>query len=162
MKIIPNEVLERLSYNPETGVFIWIKNNKSGRKLIGKDPTSANNHGHLKICISGYRYYAHRIAWFFVTGDQPNVIDHINGDPSDNRFCNLRNCTQAENMMNHGCKTNKSGLPCGVTVTPAGRYRARIEHNGQVFRMGMFSTAEQAEAAYLNKRSELFKEFHRV
>ena len=53
-------------------------------------------------------FMVHRIVWLLNTGEWPkNTIDHINRDPLDNRFENLRDCTQAENNLNKGPYKNE-------------------------------------------------------
>ncbi len=77
----------------------------------------------------------------------PRVIDHINGDTLDNRKANLRVCTNAENIRNR-CrdKDNASGFK-GVTCEGK-KWLAQIFHNGRGYRLGRFSTPEEAHAAY--------------
>ena len=54
--------------------------------------------GHIRICIMRVKYLAHRLAWLYVTGSWPSQdIDHIDGDPTNNRFANLREVTHQEN-----------------------------------------------------------------
>ena len=92
-----------LDYNPETGVFTWkrrtdIENlrirNGWNSKYAGRQAGSKVKTPHLPyIRIAGY--LAHRLAWLYMTGEWPEEgkeIDHINGDASDNRFCNLKAC----------------------------------------------------------------------
>ena len=69
----------------------------------------------------------HRAVWAVVHGRLPRQIDHINGNPYDNRIENLREVSQSENNMNmvHLWQPNaQTGLP-GV-VRDGLKYRTRI------------------------------------
>lgn len=56
--------------------------------------------GYILVGVDNRLYLAHRLIWMMVYGEWPNVIDHKNGDPSDNRLVNLRNVNQSENILN--------------------------------------------------------------
>jgi hypothetical protein len=72
------------------------------------------------------------------------VVDHMNGNPLDNRKINLRICTQAENAKNLCVKkTNKLGVK-GVRLTKYGRYNARIVVDRQEIHLGNCLTVEEA------------------
>ena len=91
------------------------------------------------------------------------VVDHINGNPLDNRKCNLRICTNAENSRNNTLwKTSSIGLK-GVQSAKANGsaqpYRARIKYNYKEIQLGTFVTKEEAGIAYDKKALELFGEF---
>ena len=91
------------------------------------------------------------------------VVDHINGNPLDNRKCNLRICTNAENSRNNTLwKTSSIGLK-GVQSAKANgsakSYRARIKYNYEEIQLGTFITKEEAGIAYDKKALELFGEF---
>lgn len=69
MKIIPKHINDRVTYNPETG-------------LLFKDSVLVSHvtlSGYVELRFNTTKYYAHRVAWFIVTGEQPLYIDHING-----------------------------------------------------------------------------------
>jgi hypothetical protein len=159
-KEIPAIVKDRLLYNPLTGDLIWIFKNKKHPRLHG-NLAGCIRDGRVVIKINGTPYFAHRLAWFLFYGEQPNVIDHINGNSTDNRIENLRNVTESENAKNHGKKLNNSNLPCGVRMLPSKKFQARITCNKNVFHIGIFETPELAELAYLEKRKSLFKEYSR-
>lgn len=60
-----------------------------------------NTLGYIAVGIDYHRYYAHRLVWLYMFGTMPKrTIDHINGNPSDNRLCNLRECSHADNQKN--------------------------------------------------------------
>lgn len=89
-----------------------------------------------------------------VDGLKGFVIDHINGNFLDNRRCNLRLCTQRQNVWNTGLrKNNKTGF-LGVRLQN-GKYRAQIQHFGMYFYLGRFETPEEAACAYDRKALEL-------
>lgn len=92
---------------------------------------------------------------------QGMVIDHINGDKLDNRSCNLRVCTQAENSRNASLKlANKTGFR-GVS-----RHRrsfvARVKYNYETHYLGAYPTAEEAAKAYDKGAKTLHGEFARL
>lgn len=108
-------------------------------------------------------YAAHRLAWLIVTGRWPeHTIDHINGDPSDNRFCNLREATAAENLRHRGImKSNKSGVKGVHWFKQYNKWRAIIVARGKQIFLGHFDNIEDAKAAYRQAAVELHGEFAR-
>lgn len=90
-----------------------------------------------------------------------NQLDHINGQPNDNRKSNLRPATQADNMKNVKLpKTNTSGHK-GVSVTPSNTWIAHITCNGKRIYLGTYSTYEEAVKVREKAENRLFKDFNR-
>ena len=83
-------LLSSLSFNLETGLF------ERRGKIVGYE----NNNGYIIIRLFGENYLSHRLAWFYIHGYWPNIIDHINGIKSDNRIDNLREVTRSQNAIN--------------------------------------------------------------
>jgi len=96
-----------------------------------------------------------------ITGaERGQVVDHINGNPLDNRRENLRICTQAQNTRNSRMhRNNRLGVK-GV-YEQGGRYRAQIRADGKKVCLGYFSTAEEAARAYAAAAQRLHGEFAR-
>lgn len=90
-------------------------------------------------------------------------VDHINGDKRDNRRCNLRVATKSQNQQNRKInKNNKTGFK-GISYDPKKRlYRAAIQTNGKISRLGRFKNPEDAHAAYCKAAAEKNKEFARL
>ena len=127
-----------LHYCPETGVFTW-RVRTSNRVQVGDVAGCAGAGGRVVIRIKGVNHYAHRLAWLYMTGAWPvGVVDHMNGDPSDNRWCNLRDATPAENSANRRKVRTDAGegyaYP-GVRyvgdTSPAMRWRVRHHLRGR-------------------------------
>jgi len=148
---------EHLAYDPETGRFTWVKptstrnrvgaraGNRSGR--FGRD-------GYRQIEIFGQRYYAHRLAWLYMTGREPvGVIDHIDGDRDNNAFANLRDVSVLLNMQNmkRPATTNKSGYlgVCKPRGRKDGKFVAHIKVDGKTKFLGSFEDPESAHNAYV-------------
>jgi hypothetical protein len=96
-KIIPDSVRECFSYDPETGVISRVKPVSGGK--VGPCG-SIDSSGYIRIPHKSRTILAHRLAWFLGTGQQPQEIDHINRDRSDNRLCNLRSVNRSTNQLN--------------------------------------------------------------
>ncbi len=104
-------VKEILSYDPATGLFKWIKT-LSNRAQAGNVAGCYRKDGYLVIRFDGKLYLGHRLAWLLVTGNWPKQeIDHKDGNPSNNKWGNLREATHSENITNQAAhKNNKLGL----------------------------------------------------
>jgi len=143
---------ELVSYNAETGELFW-KARMSDKTPAGKLAGSKRKDGYVCITIRGARLTAHRVAWAIHTGSWPKkYIDHINGDPSDNRFVNLRDVSQSENIQNlYAAKShNKLGL-LGV-VRDKKKFAARIVVDGKRLSLGNFACPQDAHEAYVKAK----------
>lgn len=144
---------EVLSYDRETGVFIW-KIATGPRACPGKIAGSIDKDGYRVIKIDGRLYKAHRLAWFYIHGVAPaGEIDHRNTSRDDNRVTNLRESTRLFNMQNQKTahSNNQSGF-LGVSKRPGGRWIARILVNGRKKNLGTFESPELAHAEYLSAK----------
>lgn len=117
---------EFLEYNPETGIFRWIKKT-NGRGVLGGE-AGTDHSGYRMIGVSGQRYLAHRLAWLYIYGEMPGgEVDHINHDRSDNRIKNLRAVSHKINSRNRSMScANKSG-DWGVFFYPHLRKKWRVK-----------------------------------
>jgi hypothetical protein len=158
---LPPDIREKLSYDPDTGIFIKI--NSYFRSQNGRRADRQDVDGYFRICLRRRMYFAHRLAWFFVHGDLPELmIDHINGNPGDNRIQNLRLATNSENMRNRGGNVGRS-LPKGVSFnTAAGRYQSSIGLNNRIHYLGLFDTVDEAFLAYAVAAFWFHRDFARV
>lgn len=148
-QLTTERLLVLLSYDAESGVFVW--NSTRGRSAKAGDVAgTAHPRGYVTIEIDGRAYLAHRLAWLFVHGCFPaEQIDHVNRDRADNRLCNLRPASHSQNMANRAhFKNNVSGFR-GVYRHSPNRWRAQIRKDGVLYRLGNFDTPEEAHAAYL-------------
>ena len=146
-----------LSYEPLTGVFRWKeKTSKFSHVVIGQIAGGTEPDGRRAIRIDGHMHWAHRLVWLYMKGDMPmGEIDHINGDPGDNRWSNLRLADRRINCQNHrkAFRQNRTGL---IGVTPKRmRFEAGITVNGRRRYLGSFATADEAHAAYVTAKRDL-------
>ena len=148
---IPTNIGEYLKYNPETGVLTWHRR-ISHRAAIGKEAGNINSKGRRTITFDGRTYLAHRIAWFLYYGEDPGIkqVDHINGNPSDNRIDNLRLATNLQNCQNQKAK--------GFHRVND-KYKAVVMKDGVLHFCGYFDCPLMARLAYEDKKRELCGEF---
>ena len=127
--------------------------------MAGVTAGTLHTHGYIVIRIDGVNYLAHRLAWFYMTGEWPEEqIDHKDGCPSNNRWKNLREATPAQNRQSLSARRNKkSGLPMGVTTSASAKnpFSAYIQKHGQRIHLGVFPTSELAQRAYLSAKKSL-------
>jgi hypothetical protein len=154
IEITSDRLRELLHYNPETGIFTR-RLDRGGHKA-GEIMGSGSHRGYKKIGIDMHRYYAHRLAWLYVYGEMPTVIDHINGDTLDNRIENLRNVDQLGNLQNirQLSKANTSGFT-GVS-RKRNKWTAALSLNNENIRLGVYETKQAAHTAYVEAK----RKFH--
>lgn len=155
-RITHEQLLELLSYDPDTGIF--VRKVATARCLkVGDVAGSPHICGYLEIALNGKRYLAHRLAWFYFYGAWPTKnLDHINGDCADNRISNLREASHSENAQNlrKARSNNKSSGLLGVSKN--GKWwHARICLNGERRYLGTFLTPQEAHMAYLSAKQQI-------
>ena len=149
---------ELLSYNPETGVFVWIKS-RGNAKAMSEAGAIGKPHNYRRIKIDQKSYRAHRLAFLYMDGVMPEFVDHINHDKTNNNWSNLRCVTHKENMQNlKKYKNNKSGLTGVGWDEQLRKWRANISLGGKLIHLGRFKYI--FDAACARKSAENRYGFH--
>lgn len=155
------ELLQRIEYNPATGIIYWRANNKRAGTIV----LCGGSKGYRRIVIGQKQYSEHCIIWFYMTGEWPRLqIDHANMVRDDNRWANLREATHTDNIRNrHVNPLSRTGLK-GISFAPKQqkKWRARYKLNGKDIYIGSFSTPEEAHAAYARAAESVFGKFARI
>lgn len=156
---------DRLSYDPVTGVLRWRNsarqsarwNSRYSFEVAGR--VKSDGYITIRATVAGKKYnvLAHRVAFFICTDRIPrDEIDHINGNRSDNRACNLAEATRADNARNQKVRDNsKSGYHGVIFRSSKNKWQAKGKHAGEDFHLGYFSKVEDAINAARKFRADL-------
>ena len=142
-----------------------------GERLFWKMPTRGHSVGQVAgstysgYCCIKYKnklYKAHRLIYLMVHGELPEFIDHIDGNPLNNRIDNLRPATKAENGFNRKINSNNTSGHKGVGWDKqAKKWKARCWENKKMHTIGFFDTIEQAADAIKSARIKLHGDYAR-
>lgn len=143
MELTQERLKELLSYDPLTGVFLWrvsLRGRFARAGSVAGYPDQKD--GYTLLCVDQKQCRAHRLAWFYMTGEWPaHQIDHIDLDKANNRFENLREATHKQNSHNRPKR--------GYTFDKRrSAFVAQIRIDGKHKHLGQFKTAAEAAAAY--------------
>lgn len=150
-------IRHQLSYDAETGIVTRRTTTFGARGAIGTvvGSLSGNGTGYLYTKVNGRQISLHRLAWIYVHGTNPQVIDHVNGVTTDNRLSNLRSVTYRQNSQNiRHAKSNSSTGFLGVSVF-RDKYQASIRTKTKRHYLGIFDTPEEAHKAYVEAKRRL-------
>jgi hypothetical protein len=155
------DVTSQLDYDPATGIFIWKPGNGRKARYVGKRAGC--------IASNGYRYIrvqtplekvlqkASILAWLYVYGVYPEGnIDHLNGIKDDDRFCNLRDANQAQNVANSNRVRQASNYYYDSRYTLP--WCVRILRNNEVVVYKRFASEEEASVFTVQEKKRLFCE----
>lgn len=159
---------ELLQYAPETGLFSWRvtrgRHARPGAPAGVLHKAKRSNSAYVRIKIDGKSYFAHRLAFLYMTGKWPELLpDHIDTDTLNNRWDNLREATPSQNQANRKARRdNKSGFKGVFYIERDKAYCAEIQVNGRQIRLGYFDSPALAGAAYEAAAKHYFGEFARA
>ena len=155
-----NELSQHLKYDPYTGLGIWLVS-LSNRTQVGTIAGTTSNQ-YCNIMYKNKLYKAHRLFWFLQTGFDPGplTIDHIDQNPLNNKFFNLRLANKSQQQHNTSKPCNNTSGHKGVSWNKTKqRYCAYIKLDNKKIHLGSYKTLEQAVAARQAKELELHGEF---
>ncbi len=164
---------ECFQYDENTGDFLWkhrpLKhfnsasiqkqlNTRLAGKIAGGVITTKTGKYRI-VRLSGVFYYVHRLIFKMVYDIEPEVIDHVDGDTTNNKIANLRSCTNQENCKNASIsKSNTSGCTGVVWSRQKQKWWANIMVDAKQIYLGTFSDFSQAVKA--RKDAEIKYGFH--
>lgn len=159
-----SELVARLDYDPWTGEVFWkerpvedfsgaqnpVKAQRNWNGRCAGRLAGARCGRYSVLSLGGVRFCVHRLIWVMMTGDDPGeLIDHINGDGHDNRWCNLRLASRSQNSRNRRPKAGGTSRYLGVCLyRPTGKWLAQISVDGRSRNLGYFRDEEEAARAY--------------
>tara|TARA_R110002153_G_scaffold155350_1_gene307386 strand:+ start:250 stop:750 length:501 start_codon:yes stop_codon:yes gene_type:complete len=147
-----------IDYNKNNGLLKWKDITGRGKKK--HEPGSVHKKtGYKRLTVLGRTLSHHRVAWALHYSEQPpKIIDHIDGDKTNNKISNLRSGIESLNQQNqtNPHSRNKTSIYIGVSLFK-GRWRAKIYHNKKYYFLGYFKSEVEARDAYIKEKRNLHR-----
>lgn len=146
------QLAEVLRYEPLTGLLFWT--DKAHKSVKNKQAGTPDHLGYIIVLFKSKPYKAHRLAWLLTYGSWPSqMIDHIDGNTSNNALVNLRDVDNKTNQCNrHKARIDsKSGL---MGASPyRNKWKAQIKRNGIIKYLWLYNTAQEAHEVYKKEKN---------
>lgn len=151
---------ELFNYDSNTGAVSWRRSLNPRRIKDGSVILPQKGNTYARVGVGGKHYSLHRVVWLLTYGEWPDgLIDHVNGDPLDNRIANLRVVDHTQNRRNSRRPiTNKSGFKGVCFEKKPGKWRAYVYVARRRIHIGYYGTPEEAHLAYCEAASKYFGE----
>ncbi|CCV12902.1 HNH endonuclease [Mesorhizobium sp. STM 4661] len=162
-------ILHRLlDYDPATGVLTWRTRGRGwfssdriwktwNTRYAGKEAFNRiDDENYQSGAILNKTYRKHQVVWLWVTGKWPRVVDHDDGNRSNNRWENLNEGTQSDNAKNLSLRIDNTSGFIGVSFHKrSSKFQAYIQTEGRRINLGLFATAIEASETQKSKAGEL-------
>lgn len=153
-KISAERLRELVIYCPDAGLFCCRNPDGSMGEVLGNKSFD----GYVVLRLDGISCLAHRMAWLYVHGCIPSgVVDHVNGNRSDNRIENLRVVSAWRNQHNN-CMRRRDGGLVGTYWHHDAKWEARTAVQGKRVFLGFFPTERDAYEAYMSYNKSIGRE----
>lgn len=142
------------------GELIWRITPRGDR--LGRPVGREDKDGYLGTKLKGKVVVVHRVIYFMFHGSTPRFLDHIDGNPRNNRIENLREVSASQNQMNARVdKSTQSGVKGVFYNARTMRYLPAIRVLGRHINLGTFY--DKFEAVCARKSAEITHHsgFHR-
>jgi hypothetical protein len=167
VKIEPALLKRLVRYDGQSGKLFWLARSEEffscqeiqkkraistwNARYADREITSLDGVGYITVHINlgeRIRIGGHKVAWFLHHGEWPEIVDHINGDKTDNRITNLRSCTPSQNGRNKKISSRNTSGKVGVTFYKrTQKWRAWFSIDGKTVSLGYHDTKHAAIAA---------------
>lgn len=156
----PQKVLLNV-FEYKNGNLYW----KISKKGIKKDKFAGNKdcNGYIRVAYEGRKYLVHRLIYVMHYGFVPKIIDHIDGNPTNNNINNLRPATHEQNLQNQRTQKNSSSGVKGVNWNKnINKWLVRLCVNKKRIFCGYFDKFDDAVLVAEKTRKQAHKEFFRL
>ena len=146
-------------WNRAKQVYDYDPSGELRLKSNGMLVSTQHSRGYRKIYLEARQYLLHRLIFFWHYGYLPKVVDHIDGDKSNNKIENLQACDQKVNIAKAKVfNTNTTGFK-GVSYNKAAKkYESYFWDNYKKIYCGLWNTAEEAFKAREGKKYDKSKQ----
>lgn len=145
------EIEDRFIY--KDGLLIDKKTGVKASKINGR---------YEVVSLNGKRWSVHRLVYLLHHGELPDMVDHKDGNPTNNKIENLRAATRAENGQNQKLNIkNTSGCKGVVWVKSHKKWRVDVAFFGKRKSFGYFEDLELADLVATEARDLYHGEFAR-
>ena len=142
---IMDELKGYLSYDPDTGVFTWVRDYYKNK--VGQSPKPTHSEGYYRVQFKGVRFFLHKVAFYWHYGYLPDEVDHKDRDTGNNRIVNLRPATNLQNSCNRRGR-GKSRYRGVYFHTKNSKWTAAGRKVGKSYYLGSFESELEAAKAY--------------
>jgi hypothetical protein len=159
-QIITQEYLQSI-FEYKDGNLYRIKSTSQSTK-IGDVAGYTRPDLYKLVSVKNKQYYLHRLIFLILKGYMPEQIDHIDGNPSNNKIENLRETDYFTNNYNKKIQTNSTSGIKGVNWHKvAKKWRVEVCSNRRTKYLGLYEDLELAELVAMEARNKYHKEFAR-
>lgn len=174
-KPLPDQgfLLQCFDYDPSTGELLWKARDPStfvatserpaahqaknfNARFVGRPAlASPRANGYLAGSINSEMFYAHRVIWKLVTGQEPDDVDHKDGNRQNNAWNNLRSVSRTDNLKNRCLSSNNTSGFHGVSYSRRHKLWSASIGDGPGSHLGWFPNKQGAVAARLQAEIQL-------
>jgi hypothetical protein len=162
MKPLPSYLRLHEVFEYKDGSLFWkVKPHPMANRIkIGDIADNKKTLNYRTVFLDQQSYLLHRIVYKMFNGECNGVIDHIDGNPANNRIENLRLATMEQNQRNAKLrKDNTSGIK-GVSFDKSKNlWRVRLQINKKCKIFGDFEDLELAQLVAVEARNKYHGSF---
>lgn len=135
-----DKIRDFIEYDESSSTFLrWkCKASSSSNIKVGDEAggIDIDSNGYYNVTVGSFRYKIHRLVYWLYTGEDMSdkLIDHIDGNPSNNHIDNLRLGCRYTNARNRKKGSNNSTGYNGIT------YSEYIDHRGTLIRKYVYKS----------------------
>lgn len=150
-------------FDYKDGMLFWKVRPKNSRKAKGNmEAGTITTYGYKKIVFNQKKYFVHQLVYLMQHGYIPKLIDHIDGNSSNNRIENLREANKSQNACNSNLRNDNSSGCKGITWhKKANKWMVQLTVNNKPKYFGCYDDIELADLVAQEARNKYYGKFAR-